>query len=266
MTDNTEPTPKPKTLVQKLCEVMAKVKYIQKLGHNQAQSYRYATEADVADALRGELAERNIFIFPNMVRNERVKLERMNYKGELKTSYATDLEMDWTFVDGDSGEKYTCRIPGCSESPGDKGVYVAMTGSEKYLLMKSFLIPTGDDPESDANEPQGTKGIADAKIAKLKEKASQIPAGEPAKAIPALFFTWPESHNSHFAEWVNVREFLATRQDIEDTLRMIFTSHKAKKTKAETVLVPSAEMQGLCEQLVGEMGLTVKELGAPANA
>ena len=170
-------TPKAKNLVQKLCQVMAKVKYIQKLGRNEAQSYRYATEADVADALRGELAERNIFIFPSMVKNERVKLERMNYKGEVKTSFATDLEMDWTFVDGDSGERMTCRIPGCSESPGDKGVYVAMTGSEKYLLMKSFLIPTGDDPENDANEPAGSRetaqAVGKAKVAKLKEKMGQ---------------------------------------------------------------------------------------------
>lgn len=263
-----QPETKPKTLVQKLCEVMAKVKYIQKLGRNEAQSYRYATEADVADALRGELAERNIFIFPNMVKNERIKLERMNYKGELKTSYATDLEMDWTFVDGDSGETHTCRIPGCSESPGDKGVYVAMTGSEKYLLMKSFLIPTGDDPESDSNEPQGTakdaKAIGEAKVAKLKEKVYPSGAQVPGKAIPTLFFTEPPSHNGFFAEWVNIKEFLGQREDIEDSLRMVFTAHRAKQTKSGTTLVPTGEMQALTEKLVGEMGLNVKKLEANA--
>jgi len=251
-------TPKPKNLVQKLCEVMAKVKYIQKLGHNTSQSYRYATEADVADALRGELASRNIFIFPSMVKNERVKLERTNYKGEVKTSYATDLEMDWTFFDGDTGEQKTCRIPGCSESPGDKGVYVAMTGSEKYLLMKSFLIPTGDDPESDANEPAGSKEKAQ-DVGKAKVKA----AGEAKKAeMPAnaLLYAFPDSHNGHAAEFVNIQAFIAAHLDQEDALRLVLSTHKAKKTAGNTALVPSGEMQALLEKLSGDMGITVKEL------
>lgn len=30
---------------------------------------------------------------------------------------------------------------------GDKAIYKAITGAQKYVLMKTFLIPTGDDPE-----------------------------------------------------------------------------------------------------------------------
>lgn len=254
-------SPPRKTLVQKLCEVMAKVKYIQKLGRNSQQSYNYATEADVADALRGELAERNVFIFPSMVKNERVKLERVNIKGEVRTSYATDLEMEWTFVDGDTGEQRTCRIPGCSESPGDKGVYVAMTGSEKYLLMKSFLIPTGDDPENDANEPKGSKeeaqAVGKAKVAELKKKANA------PERVAALFYVDPPEQNGHFSEFLNIREYIADHQEQEDSLRMLFTSCGAKKTKTETVLVPTGEkFQFLLEKLAGDMGVDVKRLEA----
>ena len=253
--------PRPKGLVVKLCEVMAKVKYIQKLGHNTAQSYKYATEADVADALRGELAERGIFIFPNMVKNERTKLERVNFKGEVKTSYATDLEMEWTFVDGETGESRTCRIPGCSESPGDKGVYVAMTGSEKYLLMKSFLIPTGDDPENDANEPAGSKEKAQ-DVAKGKIKAAEARKAAASSETPAnaLFYVFPESHNGHQAEFVNIQAYLAAHLDQEDAIRMVFSANKARKTAGNTALVPAGQLQPLLEKLAGELGITVKEL------
>jgi hypothetical protein len=143
-----------------------------------------------------------------------------------------------------------------------------MTGSEKYLLMKSFLIPTGDDPENDSNEPQGTlkdaKAVGEAKVAKAKEKASPGTAQTPAKAIPALFYTEPESHNGHFVEFINIREFLSTREDLQDSLRMVFTAHRAKKTKDETALVAAGELQPLLEKLVGEFGLQVKKLESPS--
>jgi len=172
------PTPDPKRgLIVKLCEVMASVGYMQKRGANTSQGYKYLKEADIADAMREEFAKRNVFIFPNLVKNERVKVVRSKTFRDVieeKVTYATDVEIDWTFVDGDTGQEKTCRIPGCSESPGDKGVYVAMTGSEKYLLMKSFLIPTGDDPEDDKNETDG-KGSREAEqdVARkqLEEKA-----------------------------------------------------------------------------------------------
>lgn len=265
-----EQTPKPKSLVMKLCEVMAKVKYIQKLGRNSAQSYNYATEADVADALRGELAERHIFIFPNVVKNERVKLERVNFKGEIKSSFATDLEMEWTFVDGETGEKFTCRIPGCSESPGDKGVYVAMTGSEKYLLMKSFLIPTGDDPENDANEPQGSKEAAQAvgkekvaQAAKAGNKTAQAALAREESGngrVDTLFYIFPEKHNGNVAEFFNVGQYLGSNQDRENEIRFAFSAHGAKKSKEDTALVQADKLPSLLNVLAGDLGIIVKQL------
>src|ERR1017187_5086760 len=151
-----------RTLVKKLCRIMKAAGYLQKKGQNEKQGYKYATEADVAEMMREKLADENVFIFPNVVKNTRTRLERPDtYKPEqVKVSYCTDVEVDWTFVDGDSGETWTCRMAGASETPGDKGVYVALTGCEKYLLMKSFFLPTGDDPESDDNEPRGSKEAA----------------------------------------------------------------------------------------------------------
>jgi len=171
--------PKPKTLVQKLCEVMAAVGYLQKTGTNTKQGYKYAREADVVAAMRPELAKRHIFIFPNVISVQRNKVERLDFDKALKFSWATDILVEWTIEDGESGETRKCVIPGCSESPGDKGVYVAMTGSEKYLLMKGFLLPTGDDPESDENEEKGSKQAASA-VAKAK-----IEAGRQGKDVNA---------------------------------------------------------------------------------
>src|ERR1017187_10767198 len=96
-----------RTLVKKLCRIMKAAGYLQKKGQNEKQGYKYATEADVAEMMREKLADENVFIFPNVVRNERTRIERPGYNaGDIKVSYATDIEIDWTFVDGDSGEQW----------------------------------------------------------------------------------------------------------------------------------------------------------------
>lgn len=38
---------------------------------------------------------------------------------------------------------------GYGDDAGDKGIYKAITGGVKYMLMKTFQISTGDDPEGD---------------------------------------------------------------------------------------------------------------------
>ncbi len=214
-----QPDPK-RGLIIKLCEIMGAVGYVQKRGQNETQRYKYATEADIAEMVRGEFSKRNIFVFPNVVKNERVRLVRSKqYKDviEEKVTYATDLEVEWTFVDGDTGQERSVKIPGCSESPGDKGVYVAMTGSEKYLIMKSFFIPTGDDPENDNNETDG-KGSREAAQAKGKEKVETLKAQLEASLKEAsLFFIWfPESNT---AEITGHRGLMKSQEDLLKPLK-----------------------------------------------
>jgi hypothetical protein len=45
---------------------------------------------------------------------------------------------------------------GEGEDRGDKAAYKAITGATKYWVMKTFLISTGDDPES-GQQPQGQR-------------------------------------------------------------------------------------------------------------
>jgi hypothetical protein len=139
----------------------------------------------------------------------------------------------------------------------------AITYACRYALRSICTVPQADDDANAASGVGSTEAaqeVGKAKIAKLREKAAQ-PA---PKLVTALFYVEPESQNGHFVEFLNIREFLATHQDIEDSLRMAFTTHKAKKTKDETVLVPSAELLPLLEKLNGEMGLTIKKMDSRA--
>jgi ERF superfamily len=64
----------------------------------------------------------------------------------------TTVDMKFTIEDGESGETRTISMGGQGIDPGDKGIYKAETGANKYALLKLFQIPTGDDPELDSDD------------------------------------------------------------------------------------------------------------------
>lgn len=146
-----------KQLVGKLVKVMQQVKYIEKKGFNNFNKYKYATEADVNEKVREYLAEQNVMMIPD-AKSYNVR-EHTNRKGNLE--YIGTAEVEFTFHDGDTGETISFTVFGEGQDAGDKSVYKAITGAQKYALMKSFMIPTGDDPERDRegeNDSQGNKG------------------------------------------------------------------------------------------------------------
>lgn len=159
-----EESTEPKGLIKKLCAVMAEAGYVQKRGHNEKFNYDYATEADVVDSLRDKLASRNVFVFPSVVSAERKEHSKTSSGG---TMFITDIVVKWTFLDGDTGETQECLMSGCGTDTGDKGLYKAITGSSKYMFLKAFMLPTGDDPEDEKEDPKegksSARGVAPAK-------------------------------------------------------------------------------------------------------
>lgn len=141
-----------KSLVMKLAEVMAAVERIPKRGRNDFHGYDYATEADIAATIRMELASRHVMLIPGAGAFHRDPV------GE-KGSVLTTLAMTFTFYDGESGESIERPWFGAGTDKEDKGLYKAFTGGEKYFLLKTFLMPTGDDPEREdgPRQPQAPK-------------------------------------------------------------------------------------------------------------
>jgi len=160
-----------KNLATKMIYIMSDVEYIQKTGFNQFHKYKYATEADVAAAFGKAMQKHNVFMFPSI-------LERhcQNYQTRgNKESFLITVKLQVTFVDADSGECFTSIFYGDGSDPDDKGVYKAITGAQKYALMKTFMVETGDDPERDDAAPAQQKPPIDKSqlITALEAKARQ---------------------------------------------------------------------------------------------
>ncbi len=137
-----------RSLVQKMAEIMKAVGNVPKTGFNKFHNYSYVKEEDILNALREQMADKNLMIFQNLVDKE---VEKSGT--EQKPKYLTTIKIEYTIHDGDSGESITISSGGQGEDSGDKGIYKAITGANKYALMKLFMISTGDDPENDGSRP-----------------------------------------------------------------------------------------------------------------
>jgi hypothetical protein len=94
-----------------------------------------------------------------------------NAKGGGKRAVAT-MHVRFTVTDGAEERQFV--MIGEGEDSGDKATYKAMTGAQKYALLKLFLISTGDDPEADG---------AKAMIAPPKPATPPAPKPTPPAAV-----------------------------------------------------------------------------------
>jgi hypothetical protein len=161
-------------LAKKLAAVMGAVKRVPKTGHNAFHGYDYATEADIVAAIRDELAQRHVILLPAILARTR---EPVGEKGQV----LTHLDMEFTFIDGESGERETRPWLGAGTDKEDKGAYKAMTGGEKYFLLKTFLVPTGDDPEQDSQQQPAPAAQKRANGAEPVAPAVKLPPEKPAE-------------------------------------------------------------------------------------
>lgn len=152
-------------IAKALHEVMSKVGYVQKTGRNDFHKYSYAGEADLLDKIRPAMVEAGLLLIPSGK-----SVSDVDQHGNVSVS------VEYTLVHKD-GEVWPEKIVafGCGNdkarngSVGDKGVYKALTGANKYLLFKLFQIETGDDPEADERE----KPAPEAKQAEAREAVDE---------------------------------------------------------------------------------------------
>lgn len=137
-----------KSLLTKLVEITAVVERIPKNGHNDKQNYDYALESDIKDVVRKEMSDRNLVLISSELSRNKSELQGRNGVQQLVT-----LEVQFTIFDAESGESIQFTGFGDGQDFGDKALYKAKTGALKYALTSLFLIPTGDDPETEGKKP-----------------------------------------------------------------------------------------------------------------
>jgi len=142
-----------KNILTKLHTIQAQVQKMEKDGRNTFQNYDYLSETQVTTKMK-ELFDKYGVIFNHSSRITNI-LPFQSQKGVQ--NFLTNVEVSYSFYDIKTGEKLRGKASGQGTDSGDKGIYKAITGAIKYIFMKNFLIPTGDDPENDAKPIYGNQ-------------------------------------------------------------------------------------------------------------
>lgn len=143
------------SLLKKMAGIQKDVQYMQKEGRNASQGYRFLSERQITEKFK-ELFEQHGVVFHY---ESKITDVRPTPSGK---QLLTAVDVLYRFIDVDTGESIEGQAAGQGTDANDKGVYKAITGAIKYIFMKTFLIPTGDDPEDDSREPEGKKAATKA--------------------------------------------------------------------------------------------------------
>lgn len=151
--------------------VVAAIHNVRKDGKNPHFGYAFAQDADVLRAVRRAAVDVGLSITPVSVRTEQVLNGSTNRSG--KPEFRTTSRVTWRITDIETGySELVCDWPGEAVEAEDKGINKSLTAARKYFLLNFFLIPTGDDPDSesgpDVEPPAKPKPVASPAAAYLK--------------------------------------------------------------------------------------------------
>lgn len=124
-------------IYQKMLEVMKQVRYLAKDDQVEYKSTRYKaiSEEKVTRTMRQALIDNGLVVFPVKQTRERV--------GTI-----TSVDVTYRIQNVDDPAEYIEVVSsGDGADTQDKGAGKAMTYAFKYMFLRTFAIPTGEDPD-----------------------------------------------------------------------------------------------------------------------
>jgi hypothetical protein len=145
----------PRTLDERMAAVQLELEDVPRAGHARVEKegrlqyeYDYITEADLMKGVRPLLAKHGIASY---------------YSDEILsyTNGSATVRVRLTFAA--NGEERECSADGFASDRGDKGANKAKTHATRYLLWKTFLQPSDEDPEQETTSQSEAAAAAQAR-------------------------------------------------------------------------------------------------------
>lgn len=141
-------------IYEKISAIMQEVQYLAKDDHVEFGQTRYKalSEEKVTTIMRDKLLKYNLVVFP---------IEQT----AGRTGNITHVDVKYRMVNVDNPEEYIEIVSaGDGADTQDKGSGKAMTYAFKYMWLRTFALPTGEDPD------KVSSAELDAKEAQAKEQ------------------------------------------------------------------------------------------------
>jgi hypothetical protein len=162
-------------LWQKINAVMKDVEYLSKddkVSTGATGSYKAISEEKVTTVVGGALRKYGLVIIPveqEHFRNDETVKDKY---GNEKVNRLTTVNVKYRIINIDNPVEFEIiASSGTGVDTQDKGVGKAMTYAFKYALLRTFAIPTGEDPDKVSSEEWDSK-LSDKKEDTKKSKSS----------------------------------------------------------------------------------------------
>jgi len=148
-------------LHQKILQIMREVQRIQKDDHVEFKTTKYKalSEEKVTSIMREKMIDYSLVVYP-------IKQD-WSRQGNI-----THVDVTYRLVDTESGDSIEIVSCGDGADTQDKGSGKAMTYAFKYMWLRTFAIPTGEDPDKICNEEILARQAAEKE--KVEEKDVEI--------------------------------------------------------------------------------------------
>jgi len=184
-------------IYQKILNIMSRVEYLakdDKVEYKQT-SYKAMSEEKVTRIMREEMIKEGLVVFP--IRCDASRTETISH-----------VDVTYRIVNAEKPEEFI-DVTSCGDGydAQDKGAGKAMTYAFKYMWLRTFAIPTGDDPDKISSDEideieaeRKRKAIENAKISEVKINALVNKASEDGLDINKLLAMYKVSALSELTE------------------------------------------------------------------
>lgn len=135
-----------------MAQVLSEVGAVGKGRLNETQGYRFRGIDDVYEAVHPLFAKHGIFTLPRVLAEDTT--ERTTDRGTILRFVKLTMAYDFFAPDG---SHVTAEVVGEAMDAGDKASNKAMSAAQKYALIQTLCIPTGNTPDADyTTQPEVT--------------------------------------------------------------------------------------------------------------
>lgn len=138
-------------IYKKINKVMQDVEYLtkdDKVSTGNGNGYKAITEEKVTATVRQSLIKNGVVIIPIRQEHTREDEKVIDRYGSEKINRLTTVNTTYRIQNIEDKDDYIEAVSsGTGVDTQDKGIGKAMTYAYKYLLLRTFAIPTGEDPD-----------------------------------------------------------------------------------------------------------------------
>lgn len=156
-------------IYQKLLEIQKGIAGLAKDG--KAYGYEYVTGSKLLKELRPLMDKHGIILKQEVLSVTNTRQDYRTKTGE-KSEILSLVQMRFTWIDTETGEKDENLFSANGQNDWDKGIGSALTYGERYFLMKFFHIATDEDDIDNPARKERQKNNAEKAEEEKKEKIS----------------------------------------------------------------------------------------------